>query len=988
MALAVLVLVYPSDAVAIGSCPAGQFPDGQTCYSCGDGIRTAEPVTSQNSCTVWEAPRSSATRTGAAQLGFICPLGQLPYKGGCYACPSNYIPNPFVAATHPSACSRPGKFRNYAAVKKEVYCGKEGMVPCAIWQRLPSCDQDGDYPLYESKGKCEKVPPGKSPFLATLDEWTKETVKGGTDWCNNMILNLPAPPEPFPLVSQSYNNRFKNGLTLKSALQYSGDYAQRKANKDVQDSAICAKNYTAGFVCSIPGMLSSVGNLAEVMDRFGHAFDREPCSIYRDANAPTYQLACAVSEGLGIQSAVKLAQCAADAMKNAAPQSQQEELAQECKTAGSLSFKVAEYFAGKKMAEAISAKVPSERIKQIAETLEPVYKAVGYVLSVEAIKDAMAKTGSCAIFNDPDPAPIGANTELPKATPAEPIPASTLPPPTAVTYRPLVSSQNSIVQFRNVANPRCMIQRSTDHTQFYVTDCDRGSEQQTWVVVRRAGFFTIRSRQSWQCLTHGAPRPGGTTVQMPCDIKKADQRWSIRPVPGTDGFSISPFSNRGMCLATENGNNNARVPYQACNASKPQQWHMASFGSLKRVKLKYAQEGRCMTQSGSFDNGQQVSQINCNNASFESNTIWMIESAGKSDPDLVYLRNETSGMCLDLNGASTARQTKVQQWRCSKNAPGQIFELAGVGRGSYPLQLRAYQDYKQCVTLQGDGKGDNKKLWVWPCSKGGAYDQYGKNDKVGLEFQDRPTPVWVEWTDTNAYGIDVGIGGSEPVVKPDGTKEGGWAAWVIGSDSQVYRWNGSGFDLMGGGSATRIDVGPDGNAVVIGDQNTIWGWDPGLNDFVQIPGNAIDITISAMNVMYMIDANDKQIYEWNNGTKQWQPSAPFAGKGGYRDLEAGPYGEVFALGQTGALYTLQKNGRVDIGGLAEPVSNDIGTSPDGTIWATGTDGSVSQYINGRQRGWQLKANTGGNRFVRIEGSVRGWVWAIRDDGKIFYGEAL
>lgn len=980
--LAVSVLVSPTPAFAVGPCAGEKFPDGPFCYSCRGGNRTGEPITSDRACSYWSQPRQSMVQTGvSARFGFICPAGQWPSGGSCYACPSGWLGTPFVPPTAPIACWKPGQYQFAAAVRDDTpYCGTQDTRPCTIWEAMPSCAPG----LFEYQGACRPVPPGKSPFLATIELWAKDTAKSGKEACTAAILGLPSPPEPFPLISSSFKSIYD--LDQNTSFKDIQNAGKSATNDAVRDGAICAKNYQAGFVCSVPGMLSSIGNSAEMLDRFGHAFDKPPCTVYRDANAPTLYLACAVAESLGVTSAVELAKCAVDALRNSPEKTAEQKLAQLCKARGQLTFEVAKSFAGKKMTEVLQANA-SERVVLVAQVLSGIYSAMGRATSLETVKDMLAKTGSCQKFNDPVQTPASSNVSLPVAQPVVPTPVSTAPPPVPVAYQPLVTSQNSILQIANVWNPRCMTQRSTDQTQFYVDDCKDGDEAQSWVVERRDGFFTLRSQQSWQCLTHGGggSQVGNTTVQTPCDILNENQRWAIRPVANTDSaFSLSPFNNRGLCLATQSGDNNASVPYETCDYKRtPQQWQLRSFGSLRRAMLEFAQDGRCMAQGGSFEDSRQVFQWDCGNGSDRSNWTWMLEPYPGQE-GFYYLRNETSGKCLDLKEHRADRTAPIQQYTCSKNNAGQIWELAQTGSGQYALQLRTYlyQDARprHCVALKDNGKGNNVPFWQWPCSAGNDYGQYGKNDKFRLNFVQSKSPIWVEWTSTGAFGLDIAVGGSE---------QAGYWAWAIGSDQKVYRWSGSGWDLMGGGGASRIDVGPDGNAVAIGWQSTIWGWDPGRKDFVQIPGKAVDITVSADNHMYMISAEDRQIYQWSAGQKSWVPSGFMQTRAQqYRDIDADPFGNVFALTEQNVLYTLQKNGRVDIGGLAEPVSSSIGTSPDGAIWATGIDGSVSQYLNAAESGWQILAHTGGMRFVRIEGSVRGWVWAIRDDGTIFYGEVL
>ncbi|MEQ8194310.1 MAG: tachylectin-related carbohydrate-binding protein [Rhodospirillales bacterium] len=153
-------------------CSSGEFPHGgKSCYSCDGYNRNGNPIDSAKGCDkVVPAAHSAATfkgNLGCGSLHFDAVDG-----GSCWSCPNGYDRN-FNSVKSTAACTArlrcdSGNVEIANKCYKKGKCGGLNDRPCLIVERLPSCDEG----LYESAkaGKCLKVPPGQSPWTATLGE--------------------------------------------------------------------------------------------------------------------------------------------------------------------------------------------------------------------------------------------------------------------------------------------------------------------------------------------------------------------------------------------------------------------------------------------------------------------------------------------------------------------------------------------------------------------------------------------------------------------------------------------------------------------------------------------------------------------------------------------------------------------------------------------------------------------------------------------------
>jgi hypothetical protein len=91
--------------------------------------------------------------------------------------------------------------------------------------------------------------------------------------------------------------------------------------------------------------------------------------------------------------------------------------------------------------------------------------------------------------------------------------------------------------------------------------------------------------------------------------------------------------------------------------------------------------------------------------------------AGVAD-NVYYVKNQHSGKCLTVHGASKAKGAKVDQYRCVSGAHNQWWVVYRVAPGL--ARLTGYQSGK-CLSVQGGSKKKGAALIQWTCN--GADDQ-------------------------------------------------------------------------------------------------------------------------------------------------------------------------------------------------------------------------------------------------------------------------
>ena len=94
----------------------------------------------------------------------------------------------------------------------------------------------------------------------------------------------------------------------------------------------------------------------------------------------------------------------------------------------------------------------------------------------------------------------------------------------------------------------------------------------------------------------------------------------------------------------------------------------------------------------------------------KANEQWTLVSS--QVPGYYTVRNENSGVCLDVTGGSTANGTQVQQWGCW-NGPQQLWKpVPSFASGYFSLK-----NYKSglCLDVAGSSTANGTKVQQWAC---------------------------------------------------------------------------------------------------------------------------------------------------------------------------------------------------------------------------------------------------------------------------------
>ena len=92
--------------------------------------------------------------------------------------------------------------------------------------------------------------------------------------------------------------------------------------------------------------------------------------------------------------------------------------------------------------------------------------------------------------------------------------------------------------------------------------------------------------------------------------------------------------------------------------------------------------------------------------------------AGAAD-NVYYIKNQHSGKCMTVHGASTAKGARIDQYRCISGAQNQwwvVYKLTTQGL----VRVTGYQSGK-CLSILGGSKHNGAPLVQWTCN--GAGDQ-------------------------------------------------------------------------------------------------------------------------------------------------------------------------------------------------------------------------------------------------------------------------
>lgn len=144
--------------------------------------------------------------------------------------------------------------------------------------------------------------------------------------------------------------------------------------------------------------------------------------------------------------------------------------------------------------------------------------------------------------------------------------------------------------------------------------------------------------------------------------------------------SLASFQDvkSGRCMGVDGAStaNGALIKQFTCDGSTNQNWRGAS-NSAGQNTLTNQKSGRCMGVSGaSTAAGANIGQFTCDGS---SNQKWdLIAVGGTTTTPILNFRNVKSGLCIGVDGGSTANGAQLKQFRCDGSANQQ---WRGIPRG-------------------------------------------------------------------------------------------------------------------------------------------------------------------------------------------------------------------------------------------------------------------------------------------------------------------
>lgn len=192
----------------------------------------------------------------------------------------------------------------------------------------------------------------------------------------------------------------------------------------------------------------------------------------------------------------------------------------------------------------------------------------------------------------------------------------------------------------------------------------------------------------------------------------------------------------------------------------------------------------------------------------------------------------------------------------------------------------------------------------------------------------------------------------------------------IGSNKEIYQWNGSyGWRPMYCRGKT-IAVGPDGDLWFIGLDTGVFRRDRSTGKILEY-GNArgTDISVgrdgTAWLCYYLTGFTYRGIWRWNAITEHWEEIEGYGSR-----ISAGD-GDPWHIGEDNSIYKWTLGKWRQIEGWAE----DIAVSANGEAWHVGRDNKI--YFWALNRWWPVVGEA-----KRITVGPRGWPWIVMENGTI------
>ena len=148
------------------------------------------------------------------------------------------------------------------------------------------------------------------------------------------------------------------------------------------------------------------------------------------------------------------------------------------------------------------------------------------------------------------------------------------------------------------------------------------------------------------------------------------------PAQALPGGSPIASASTGKCVDISQGSapDGGPAVQWPCHGGVNQRWHLTRINKLDAVKIRNAQSNRCLDiDQKSTSGGASVHQWDCqdgpgNTDSSAGSQAWTMLARGAARGWSYYvIRNNRSGMCLDLPGATKTDGAPLAQNPCSGN---------------------------------------------------------------------------------------------------------------------------------------------------------------------------------------------------------------------------------------------------------------------------------------------------------------------------------
>ncbi|ATB29242.1 RICIN domain-containing protein [Melittangium boletus] len=235
------------------------------------------------------------------------------------------------------------------------------------------------------------------------------------------------------------------------------------------------------------------------------------------------------------------------------------------------------------------------------------------------------------------------------------------------------------------------------------------------------GRYVLASVLSGHCVEAvAATTDGGKVQQARCD-NGLNQAFEVTLEPGRGYKLISVGTGRALDLNGGSMAEGALIQQWSDNNSLAQRF-LLRRDQGNRYSLVNAGSDKCVAiAGGSTAQGAGLQQATCDGQAAQRFLLYPQSGTSRSALALgqYTLRPVHSGLCLELEGASTAAGAKVQQGTCTQENP-QRFEVLPAANGSYQLQS-VHSGLSLDVSGESTASGTLIQQWGYA---GGAHQRF------------------------------------------------------------------------------------------------------------------------------------------------------------------------------------------------------------------------------------------------------------------------